>query len=119
MPSKIDNVYGGIVISDDVIAAIAATEATRCVGIVGMAFRSKADQLASLLKKDSSSKGVKVIAVPGGIILQLHIIAEYGVNLSAISNNIIENVKYGVESMVGCTVKKVEITVEGIRMEEA
>ncbi len=119
MSSKIDNVYGSIVISDEVIAKIAAAEATRCVGIVGMAYRSKVDQLASVLKKESSSKGVKVTNVTGGIKLQLHIIAEYGVNLSAISNNIIENVKYGVESMVGCSVKKIEIAVEGIRMEQA
>ncbi len=117
MPIKTENVYGGIVIADEVIAKIAATEATHCVGVVGMAFRSKADQLAALLKKDSSSKGVHVTSTGGEVYLALHVIAEYGVNLSAISKNIIENVKYAVESMTGCKVKKVEVSVEGVRVD--
>lgn len=117
MPLKTENVYGGMVIADEVIAKIAAVEATHCIGVVGMAFRSKADQLASLLKKDSSSKGVHVTSSGGDVFLGLHVIAEYGVNLSAISKNIMENVKYAVESMVGCTVKKVEVSIEGVRVD--
>ena len=118
MPLKTKNVYGGIVISDEVIAKIAAVEATHCVGVVGMAYRSKAAQLASLLLKDSSSKGVRVVSSSdGSVLLELHVIAEYGVNLSAISKNVIENVKYAVESQTGCTVKKVEVSVEGIRVD--
>ena len=116
MPLKTKNVYGGIVISDEVIAKIAAVEATHCIGVVGMAYRSKADQL--LLLKDSSSKGVRVVSSSdGSVLLELHVIAEYGVNLSAISKNVIENVKYAVESQTGCTVKKVEVSVEGIRVD--
>ena len=117
MPAKVTNVYGNVTISDEVIASIAASEATHCIGVVGMAYRSKADQIASLLKKESGSKGVKVSFTGGEAVLEIHVIAEYGVNLSAISNNIIENVKYAVESMVGCVVKKVEVNVEGVRVD--
>ncbi|MBR4030511.1 MAG: Asp23/Gls24 family envelope stress response protein [Clostridia bacterium] len=117
MPAKMTNVYGGMAVSDEAIAKIAAVEATHCIGVVGMAFRSKADKLASLLKKDSASKGVHVSAVNGDVSLEIHVIAEYGVNLSAISSNIAENVKYAVESMVGCTIKKVDVHVEGVRVD--
>ena len=117
MPAKTANVYGGISVSDEVIAKIAAVEATHCIGVVGMAFRSKADQIASLLKKDSVSKGVHVTTSNGEISLEIHVIAEYGVNLSAISSNISENVKYAVESMVGCSVKNVDVHVDGVRVD--
>ena len=117
MPAKTTNVYGGISVSDEVIAKIAAVDATHCIGVVGMAFRSKADQIASLLKKDSVSKGVHVTVSNGEISLEIHVIAEYGVNLSAISSNIAENVKYAVESMVGCSVKNVDVHVDGVRVD--
>lgn len=117
MSAKTNNVYGTVCVSDEVIAKIAAAEATRCIGVVGMAHRSKADQLASLLKKESGSKGVKVSFTGGEAVLEIHVIAEYGVNLSAISSNIIENVKYAVESMVGCAVKTVNVNVEGVRVD--
>lgn len=117
MPSKTTNVYGNIAVSDEVIAKIAAAEATHCIGVVGMAHRSKADQLASLLKKESGSKGVRVTSSGNEVNLEIHVIAEYGVNLTAICNNILENVKYAVESMVGCTVKKIDVNVEGVRVD--
>ena len=118
MPLKSGTVYGNVIISDDCIAKIAAVEAMHCIGVVGMAFRSKADQLASLLKKDSVTKGVKVISSDKReLVLQLHVIAEYGVNLAVISKNIIENVKYAIKTMTGYDVKKVEVSVEGLRVD--
>ena len=101
MAAKTENVYGNIVISDEVIGRIAATETVKCVGVVGMAFKSKADEITSILKKDNANKGVKVISTGNSIVLEIHIVAEYGVNLNAISNNIVDSVKYAVESMTG------------------
>ncbi len=116
MAVKTENVYGNIVISDEVIGKIAATEAMKCVGVVGMAFKSKADELASILKKDSANKGVKVSVTGNSITLEIHIIAEYGVNLNAISNNIVDGVKYAIESMTGFSVDKVVVQVESVRV---
>lgn len=118
MAVKKETVYGSVVISDDVIGKIAGNEATKCVGVVGMAFKSKADEFASLLKKDALSRGVKVTSANGVLSMELHIIAEYGVNLNAISNNIIENVKYAVENMTGFTVDKIVVNVESIRVQK-
>lgn len=117
MSVKTESVYGSVVISDDVIGKIAGIEATHCIGVVGMAFKSKADEFASLLKKDAVNKGVKVTVNNRAISLELHIIAEYGVNLTAICNNIIENVKYAVETMTGYEIDKVIINVESVRVD--
>lgn len=116
MAVKTENVYGNISVSDEVIGKIAATEATKCVGVVGMAFRSKADELASILKRDAANKGVKVSVSGGNVQLELHIIAEYGVNLNAISKNIVDSVKYAVESMTGFSVEKIIVQVESVRV---
>ena len=116
MAVKKDNVYGSVSISDDVIGKIAGIEATKCVGVVGMAFRSKTDEFASLLKKADANRGVKVSSVNNKIVLELFIIAEYGVNLTAISDNVIENVKYAVENMTGYEVANVVVNVESVRV---
>ena len=118
MAIKKETVYGSITISDEVIGKIAGNEATKCVGVVGMAFKSKADEFASLLKKEALNRGVKVTSNNGVLSLELHIIAEYGVNLNAISNNIIENVKYAVEGMTGYSVGNVLVNVESIRVQK-
>ena len=40
----------------------------------------------------------------------------YGVSISAVSENLIENVRYKVETFTGIPVDKVNIYVEGVRL---
>lgn len=116
MAIRKETVYGSIGISDETIGTIAANEAVKCVGVVGMAFKSKTDEFVSLIKKAGSNRGVKVFSGNGKLSLELHIIAEYGVNLNAISNNIIESVRYAVENMTGFEVDNVTVNVDSIRV---
>ena len=117
MAATIKNAYGDIIITNDVIAKIAGYAANRCYGVVGMAFRNKRDGFASLLKKESLSKGVNITIDGTDIYIDLHIISEYGVNISTISKNIVDEVKYFVEEATGFTVKKVNVIVESIRVD--
>ena len=43
-------------------------------------------------------------------------IIAYGVNIHAVSDNLIENVKYRVELFTGMKVEQVNIFVEGVRV---
>lgn len=118
MSVKINNIHGEIIISSDVIAKIAGNAACHCYGVVGMAYRSKRDGIASLLKKDSENKGVNItVDEENNISIDLHIITEYGVNISTISNNIISEVKYLVENSTNLTVSSVKVIVESIRVD--
>jgi len=118
MPGKIENAYGNIIMPVDVIARMAGIAATQCYGVVGMASRNKTDGLVSLLKKEHLNRGVKVTIEDNLMIIDLHIMVEYGVNIAAICENIVSNVKYKVESMTGLKVKKINVFVESIRVEE-
>ena len=112
-----ENNLGKIEISDNVIGNIAGYAATRCYGVVGMTFKNKADGIANLLKKDSLSKGVKVITDDDGCELELHIMVENGVNVSAIGDNIISTVSYTVEDLTGIKIKNVNIFVDAVRVD--
>lgn len=118
MSAKLENQNGVVTIENEVIARIAGLTAMECYGIVGMAAKNVKDGIVQLLKIESLTKGIKVYVIENKIKLDFHIIVEYGTNISAISNNIISNVKYKVEELLGIEVEKINIFVEGVRVDD-
>ncbi len=106
---------GSILIDTDVIATYAGSVAVECFGIVGMATVSMKDGLVRLLKKDSLKNGIQVTVDDNKISLDFHVIVAYGVSISAVSDNLINNVKYKVEEFTGMEIHKINIYVEGVR----
>lgn len=116
MSAKYTTQFGEVFVSDDVLATIAGIATTECYGLVGMAKKDAFDSLSELLKRDSLVKGVKVHTENDEIIIDLHIIVEFGTNISTVAENIVSKVKYTVESMTGLKVKKININVQGVRI---
>jgi len=117
MHSIVKTDLGSITIDNDVIGRLAGLTAMECYGVVGMAAKSIRDGLVHLLKIESLTKGVRVkVTEKNDLLINLHIIVEYGTNIVAITNTLIENVKYKVETCVGLTVREVNIFVESIRV---
>ena len=117
MLSSTKNEYGTISIDNDVIARIAGLAAMNCYGVVGMAAKSVKDGLVHLLKIESLAKGVILSINEDKLSIELHIIVEYGTNIAAIGGSLIDTVKYKVEEYVGLNVEKIEVFVEGIRVD--
>ena len=118
MSAKIDNSRGYVRISNNVISKLAGYAATNCYGVVGMAVKSGKDGIAKLLKRENMDKGVKVKFFEDGLEISLHIVVEYGINISPIGESIKNNVKYQVEEATGIDVKSVIVNVEGIRVNQ-
>lgn len=117
MKGSMSTELGIITIDQDVIAKYAGTVAVECFGIVGMATVSMKDGLVKLLKQESLTKGIQVnISEDNGITLDFHIIVAYGVSISAVTDNLISNVKYKVEEFSGMTVDKINVYIEGVRV---
>ena len=108
---------GIITIDPEVIAKYAGTVAVECFGIVGVAAVNMKDGLVHLLKKESLTRGIKVrISEDNHVSLSFHIIVAYGVSISAVTDNLISNVKYRVEEFSGMPVDKINIYIEGVRV---
>ena len=116
MKGRIDNKYGSIQIDPEVIAMYAGTTAVECFGIVGMAAVSMKDGLVKLLKRESLTKGINVTIRDNAISIDFDVIVSYGVSILAVTDNLIESVKYKVEELTGMTVEKINIYVEGVRV---
>lgn len=112
----VNNHNGSINVNESVFANIVGHVANSCYGVVGMAAKSAGDGIVSLLKKNHYERGVKVKADGNGIIVEMHIVVLYGVNLPAATRSIAKEVKYNVEQMTGFTVKKVNIFIDGMRV---
>ena len=117
MKGKITNSYGAILIDENVIAKYAGTTAVECFGIVGMAAISMTDGIFKLLKKENITKGIDVeIDEDSSITIDFHVIVSYGINISSVTDNLVENVKYKVEEFTGLKVSKINVFVEGVRI---
>ena len=111
-----EGTYEYVMIDPEVIARYAGSVAVECFGIVGMAMVNMKDGLVKLLKGDNLTRGVNVQINDNKITLSFHVIVAYGVSISAVSDNLMSNVKYKVEEFTGMTIEKINIFVEGVRV---
>ncbi len=116
MKGRFNTGLGEITINTEVIATYAGSVAVECFGIVGMAAVNMKDGLVKLLKRDSLKHGINVAVNDNKISLDFHVIVSYGVSIRAVADNLIDNVKYKVESFTGLEIEKINIIVEGVRV---
>lgn len=116
MKSTVDTHLGSIQIDNEVIAQYAGTVATECIGIVGLASVNVKEGLVRLLKKDSVNRGIVVKANANKLTIDFHIIVAYGVSIIAVTDNLVSDVKYKLESFTGLEVEQINVIVEGVRV---
>ncbi len=110
-----NNEQGSICVSTSVYTDIAGTAASNCFGVKGMAARSVRDGLYHLLRKESVSKGVQVqFHEDDTISIDLHIIVDNGVNLTAVASAIISEVRYVVSKCTGTEVRAVNVYIDSM-----
>ncbi len=114
--SSLNTHMGSITIDSEVIAQYAGSVAVECFGIVGMAGVSVKDGFVRLLKKDSLTRGINVAINNNKLTLDFHVIVAYGVSIIAVSDNLMNSVKYKVEEFTGIQIEKINIFVEGVRV---
>ena len=112
---KIHSEKGRIRLTSDVYSNLTGAVATSCYGVKGMAFRAKTDGLVHLLRRESMSKGVKIVYNDDqSISIYLHIIVDNGVNLLAVGESIQNEVKYNVHRLTGVEVRSVNVCVDSM-----
>ena len=109
------NDQGSVNVSTNVYTDIAGTAASNCFGVKGMVARSVSDGLFHLLRKESMGKGVRVeFHDDETISIDLHIMVDSGINLSAVGASIISEVRYVVEKCTGTQVRAVNVYIDSM-----
>jgi len=112
------NNNGSIAVSTSVYTEIAGTAASNCFGVKGMAARSVTDGVYHLLRKESMAKGVRVVFHEDETIsIDLHIMVDNGVNLTAVGEAIISRVRYEVAKYTGSQVRAVNVYIDSMMID--
>lgn len=114
MESKLENPLGQINISANAIANIVTNATLRCPGVVGMSTKSFTEEIANLLKVESSSKGVEVNITEDKVNINVFVVVSYGTNIPELADLIASNIKSDLERYTGLTVSSVNVSVVGI-----
>ncbi len=116
---KMQNELGSIAIADKVIADVAGAAATGCFGVKGMTQATLTEKFLHLLHQPRRMSGVKVTeAAEGGVNIDVHILVEHGVNITAVCRSVITQVRYHVERLTGIDVQNIDVYVDRIGVEE-
>lgn len=107
----------GIKISDEVVAIIAGIAASDVPGVAGMS-GGLVGGISEILGKKNFSKGIKVDVGERDATIEIFIIVDYGVRIPDVAWEIQNKVKKSVEEMTGLIVKKVNIHVQGVKVEK-
>ncbi len=116
MSIKLKNEYGEIKIDNSVIAHTAGIAAMKCEGVVGMAAKNVKDGFVKILKGENFINGIKLNIKDNLLEIELHVIVEYGTNITKAANGIIGAVKYSVNDILGIDTENIKVFVEGIKV---
>ena len=105
---------GSVMISEDVIAAIAAQAVSEIEGVVGLNTKPGAD-IADLIGKKNWGKGMKIlIAEDGTVTIDCNLTVAYGVSVVNVAAAVQDGIRNAVESMAGVKIAAVNVNVCGI-----
>lgn len=107
-----ENTLGTVEISQEYFANLIGKAASECYGVAGMINSTYQGFKSAITNRDVPDKGVRVKTADGKLIVDIHIAVTYGINISAIVQSIVHNVRYTVEDCTGFRVAKVNVYVD-------
>lgn len=105
---------GAVQIHNNVIASIARLAALKVPGVAEMS-GNFVDGLAGMIGKRPADHGIRVDLVESAVVLEMHVVMDFGVRIPHVAWQIQNEVRQAVEQMTGKTVKAVNVVVQGLR----
>lgn len=112
---KTDN--GTIKISDVVLSTIIGLSCHETPGVVGMTSKKVKDGLLTILNKENFSKGIVVNTKEEKVVIDVYIVAIYGLHLPNVAKQLIKNIIRNIKEMIGIVDIDVTIIVQKVKIE--
>ncbi|MDQ3613835.1 MAG: Asp23/Gls24 family envelope stress response protein [Chloroflexota bacterium] len=116
---KLSQPGGNIEISDHAIISVVHDAVLSCYGIVDMAPRSIRSAIGKRLGITSAERGIDVTVIDNTVTIDLSVVVEYGTPIFTVTTNVMQTVRFRVESMLGMSVDRVNVNVDGLRVSKA
>lgn len=119
---KYENPNGYIEITNNYFARLVGNAAQSCFGVTRMVSSNPVQSIKSAIKNrveraadlDVINQGVSIKSVNGALIVDLYIAVSYGVNIAAITDSIVNKVRYTIEAATDLKVQEVNVHVVDI-----
>jgi uncharacterized alkaline shock family protein YloU len=111
------NPNGSIEISQEYFSNLIGYATSSCYGVADMCASNTVQGITSLFTGRKANRGVKVRNIGGQLIIDLHIVVTYGVNITVIVKSIMNKVSYTVEEATGLKVGNVNVFVDSMKAE--
>lgn len=111
-------VNGSIQMHDDVLADISGFAALDQYGVVGMTTPSLRNGVAQVLTRDKLRKGVVITHADEGLHVDLHVVVEYGTNLTEVARILRDKVRYALECNTNVVVAGVDVHVQDVKVRD-
>ena len=111
-----DTIAGNLHVANDVLADMVGNAALECYGVVGMAAPNAADGIAKILPASRLRRGVVVTTTEVGVHVELYVVIEYGTNIHAVSQNLVDQVTFALSEYARVPLDGVEVHVQGVKV---
>lgn len=107
---------GRIEIADAAVTSIVHETVLSCYGVVDIGPRSLGSTIVRKLGIAGPSHGIGIENNQGNLTIELSIVVEYGTPIFTVARNVMQTVKFQVESTLGMPVERVNVNVDGLRV---
>ncbi len=107
---------GKLHVANDVLADMVGHAAMECYGVVGMVAPNAADGIAKILPPSRLRRGITIDNADNGIRVNLYIVVEYGTNMNAVSQNLIDTVRFVLENQARVPVESIDVHVQDMKV---
>ena len=109
------NIPGIVEIDEGVIQDMIGYVALTNYGVAGMASPSFSDGIATMLPMQKLRRGIKLKNNGESVDIELFIIVQDGTNLSVVSENLADTVRYALKEYLGVPVGELSINIQGVK----
>lgn len=111
-----ENPLGKIEISETYFSQLLGSVVPTCFGVVGMSNSNAFQGIRSFFNRKHYylDRGVYVRNDVDGLVIELHIVVTYGLNISAVVQSIVNKVRYTMEYATGLKVKSINVYVDSM-----
>ena len=111
-----DPIPGKLHVANEVLADMVGHAAMECYGVVGMVAPNPADGIAKILPASKLRRGITLNMTEEGVHVDLYIVVEYGTNMAAVSQNLIDTVSFVLKEQARVPVQGVEVHIQDVRV---
>ena len=107
---------GKLHVANEVLADMVGHAALECYGVVGMVAPNAVDGISKILPPSRLRRGIVLNETDTGIHVDLYVVIEYGTNINAVSQNLIDAVNFALKEQARVPVDSVEVHVQDVKV---